>query len=410
MNSSEKRNYAILLVVSVLVSGIVGGLAGFMAADTVAQSKPFLERIESLIADADRDRYATPDQSSIVGVVEKASPAVVSIIVSKDLPNIGDIGSNNEFFRRFFGNDFERFFGSQPQDTAGETEKQEVGGGSGFIVTADGMIVTNKHVVEDEKAEYTVLLNSGERKPAKVLARDPSNDMAILKIDGKDLPTLPLDDSGKLKVGQSVIAIGNALAEFRNTVSTGVISGLSRSITAFGQASGSERLIGLIQTDASINPGNSGGPLLDSTGTVIGINVAVAQGAQNIGFAIPISQVRSAIESVQENGRLIRAYVGVRYVAIDADVAKKEKLAKDYGAWVVKGSKDGEPAVLQDSPADKAGLKEDDIILEADGKKITTDNPLSYMIADKKPGDSIEMKVWRDGKEITLKAILEEMK
>lgn len=386
MTLKEKQQYLILLGVAILISGVIGGIAGFTTAQSTLNNKPLIQTATKIEA------------SDIVKVVEGASPAVVSIIVTKDLPKI----DQNDLFRRFFGQDFN----TQPQ----ETEKREIGGGSGFIVSSDGFVVTNKHVVTDETADYTVLLNNGDKHAAKVLARDPLNDLAILKIEVNDLPTLAFGDSDALKPGQSVIAIGNALGEFRNTVSTGVISGLARSITATSGLFQSERLVGLIQTDASINPGNSGGPLLDTAGQVIGINVAIAQGAQNIGFAIPINQVKETIESVRQNGKLIRAWLGVRYVPITAELAQENNLGKDYGVLVVKGENPEDLATVPGSPADKAGLEENDIIFEADGEKITQDNPLAMIIARRKPGDILRLRVLHEGREKDTVVVLEEAK
>ncbi len=258
--------------------------------------------------------------------------------------------------------------------------------------------------------EYTVLMNDESKHEAKVLARDPINDIAILKIEGQDFPTVELGDSSTLKVGQTVIAIGNALGEFRNTVSTGVISGLSRSITAGGAGIGSEQLIGVIQTDASINPGNSGGPLLNLAGQVIGINTAMASGAENIGFAIPINAVKNTIESVRQYGRIVRPWLGVRYVMVNKTIAEENKLSVDYGALIVRGEKVTDLAVIPGSPADKAGLEENDIILEVNGQKIDQDHPLAMIISRYQPGDEITLKVLHKGEEKEVKVKLEEMK
>lgn len=415
MTTSEKKQYFIFLVMAVVVSGVIGGLTGFLAADSLARSQSFLHRLENVVSgkfDSMKPALLEKSQETpTVAVVEKVSPAVVSIIVSKDLPKLNNQAVYPDFFRQFMGDDFDRFFNNQtPRAGNGETEKKEIGSGSGFIVSQDGLVITNRHVVADDSAEYTVVTNKGDHYTAKVLARDPVNDLAVLKIDGNNFTTLNLGTSANLKPGQDVIAIGNALGEFSNTVSTGVISGLSRSIDAYSGGGGGERLIGLIQTDASINPGNSGGPLLDTNGNVIGINVAVAQGAQGIGFAIPIDQVKPTIDSVQKNGRLVRPWLGVRYIIINGESAKENKLDKDYGALVIKGDKTNEPAIISGSPADKAGLKEDDIILEVNEQKITEDNPLALIISRAKPGDKLTLKVFRAKKEITISVILEEMK
>lgn len=352
------------------------------------------------------------EESGVIDAVEKVSPAVVSIIVTKDLPVIERYYSDpfgDDFFRQFFGDDFGDLFGA-PQYRQKGTEKKEIGGGTGFIISPDGYIVTNKHVVYDEEAEYTVLMNDETKHEAKVLARDPSTDLAILKIDGGDFSVVELGDSDNLKVGQTVIAIGNALGEFRNTVSTGVISGLSRSIVAGRVGVGSEQLVGVIQTDASINSGNSGGPLLNIAGQVIGINTAIAQNAQNIGFALPINEAKNTIESVKKDGRIIRPWLGVRYVLINKSIAEANKLNVDYGALIVRGENRTDLAVIPGSPADKAGLVENDIILEVNGKKINEDNPLVKVIGKFKVGEEITLKILRKGEEKEVKVKLEEMK
>ncbi len=340
-------------------------------------------------------------EKTIPEVVKEVSPAVVSIVVSKFVPII------ERYYYNPFGED-SPFDIRIPMLREKGKELQEVGGGTGFIVSRDGLIVTNKHVVSDEKAEYSVLTNDGKSYKAKVLARDPVQDVAILQISGNNFPVVKLGDSDKVEIGQSVIAIGNTLGEFRNTVSAGIISGLSRTIVASGGGI-SEQLDQLIQTDAAINPGNSGGPLLNLYGEVIGINTAIVQGAQSIGFAIPINKVKKDINDIKTTGRIIYPMLGVRYVLINKAIAEKHNLAVDYGALIVGGS-DNKPAIILGSGADKAGLKENDIILELNGKKITEDNSLSKVIIQYKPGDMVRLKVLRDGKEIIINAILGEMK
>jgi len=282
-----------------------------------------------------------------------------------------------------------------------------VGGGSGFIVSKDGLILTNKHVVSDENAEYTVLTNEGEKIPAKVLARDPFQDIAILKVEKTSLPTVVLGDSDQLDIGQTVIAIGNALGEFRNTVSVGVISGLKRNVTASGGGV-SEEIENVIQTDAAINPGNSGGPLLNLRGEVIGVNVAMASGAENIGFSLPINIAKKSIKDVEEKGKISYPFLGIRYVLINKDIQKQNNLSVDYGALIQRGEKVGDLAVIPGSPADKAGIQENDIILEMNGQKITEDNPLAKMVQKYKVGDEITLIILHKGAEKTAKVILEE--
>lgn len=343
-------------------------------------------------------------ESAVVSAVKKASPAVVSITISKNVPIIESCPGQSPFsnlppeFQQFFGGDF----GFSVPCQKG-TELKEVGGGSGFIVTSDGLIVTNKHVVSDKEASYTVFTMDGKKYDAKVLAVDFTQDLAVLKISANNLTTVILGDSSAIELGQTAIAIGNALAEFRNTVSVGVISGLARNITATDLRS-SEVLNGVIQTDAAINPGNSGGPLLNLRGEVIGINTAVANNAQNIGFAIPINQAKRAINSVKTSGEIQTAYLGVRSISITADFAKKQNLPVEYGA-LIRGSEEG-PAIQPNSPAEKAGVQAEDIILEIDGKKIDKSVSLVSIISQYSVGDTVSLKINRGGKEILIKVVL----
>jgi serine protease Do len=266
--------------------------------------------------------------------------------------------------------------------------------------------VTNKHVVADTAADYTVFMNDGSKVVAKVIGRDPVEDIAILKVDRANLPTLGLADSDQIKIGQSAIAIGNALGEFRNTVSVGVISGLQRSITASGPGIGTEDLSELIQTDAAINPGNSGGPLLNLRGEVIGMNTAIVQGASNIGFAIPINKAKKDIESVKRSGRIIATFIGVRYIPLNEATARQNNLSVSEGAWLHAG--DNEFAVVPNSPAAKAGLRDGDIIVEIAGKRIDADHPLSQLIQQYAVGDTIQVRYLRDGTSHTTSVTLAE--
>ncbi|OIO46271.1 MAG: hypothetical protein AUJ31_02160 [Parcubacteria group bacterium CG1_02_39_15] len=337
------------------------------------------------------------EKSPIIEVAKKVCPAVITIVISKDLPKI------EGFYLLPFGG--QKYV--VPQFNK-KRERTRIGGGSGFIVSADGYILTSAHVVGDPEADYTVIFEPQKTYPAKVLAKDPISDVAVLKVKAKNLPYLELGDSDKIELGQTVIAVGNALGEFHDTVSTGVVSGMSRVITAFsGLTSQTAQLRGLIQTDAAINPGNSGGPLVDIGGKVIGINTAMVMGAQNIGFAIPIDYAKKDLEEVKKYGKIKRPFLGVRYVLLNKEIAEKNKLPVSDGALIVREAL-GESAVVQGGAADKAGLKEFDIILECNKEKITEKNPLANMLQKFEIGQEITLKVLRSGKEIVLKVKLEE--
>ncbi len=355
------------------------------------------------------------EESQVIDVVKKSTGAVVSIIASADVPRMVQCTRQ---FQGFEGMDLPPEFRGMfdiPALCQDGTEKKKVGAGTGFLVSADGYIVTNKHVVANEKGEYMVVLNDakhlGQRMKARVLARAPSQDIALLKIDATALPFLPLGDSSKLQVGQTAIAIGYSLGEFDNTVSKGVVSGLSRSIDAGGGGM-NEHLTGLIQTDAAINPGNSGGPLLDLGGSVIGMNTAMAN-AQSIGFAIPINEIKASYEQVKKEGKITepeRAFLGVRYVMVTPELKEKLKLKEDYGVLISRGPQPEDAAVVVDSPADKAGLRDGDQILEIDGKKLNERVQLADLIAQHKPGDEVEIRFARKDVVLTLKVKLEKKK
>lgn len=402
MSQEQKQLITTTVLVSLIISSVTGFLAGGYGYDYL-KSKGVVKGVESL---SEITRVIKED-SAIIDVVKKANPAVGNIIVTKDLPKI-ETSPFNLFDPFDFFNPFGRLQPQTPKEP--QTEKQEVGGGTGFLVSSDGLIVTNKHVVEDENADYTFLTNDEKKYSAKVLARHPSEDLAIIKIEGKDFPTLELGDSDSLQIGQWVVAIGNALGEFRNTVSTGVISGLSRSIVAQGGLGGAEKLDDIIQTDAAINSGNSGGPLLNLDGQIVGINTAVAQGAQNVGFAIPINTVKKAIQDVKQNGKIVQPYLGVRYMIVTDSLKQKNNLSVSYGALVASGKSEEELAVVPGSPADKAGIAANDIILEINGIKIDKDNNLSNLIAKYNVGESVTLKVLHRGEERDVKVVLEERK
>ena len=278
-----------------------------------------------------------------------------------------------------------------------------------MIVTSDGLILTNRHVVEDTAATYTVVTSDGKTYPASVVSRDSVNDVAFVRISASNLPAVQLADSGAVKVGQRVVAIGNALGQFQNTVTDGIVSGLSRGIAA-GDSSGSgatEALSNVFQTDAAINPGNSGGRLVNLDGQVIGMNTAVAgQGSQNIGFAIPINDIKPLLDSVKSKGHIVRAFLGVRYVVLDQQTAQANNLPVNDGAWV-QATDDTNPGVVAGSPADKAGVKEGDIITKIGNDSVDSTHSLQSLVGKHQVGDKISVTVLRGGKSQNLEVTLE---
>ena len=339
------------------------------------------------------------EKSPIVKIAKKVCPAVITIIISKDLPKI-----EGYYLLPFRGK--ELIFPRLKK----EKELRKIGGGSGFIVSPDGYVLTANHVVGDPDAKYTIIIDPKHKYPAKVLARDPLADVAILKIDGKNFPYLELGDSNKIELGETVIAVGNPLGEFEDTISAGIISGLSRRITAYGGLlSKATSLRGLIQTDAAINPGNSGGPLVNMEGKAIAINNAMVMGAQNIGFAVPINYAKKDLEEVKKYGKVKKPFLGVRYIILNKALSQAQKLPVNYGALVIRESL-GENPIVKGSAAEKAGIKEYDIILKADGKKITKDYTLADVLSKHEVGDTITLEVLRGKKKINLKAKLQERK
>ncbi|MDP3093148.1 MAG: trypsin-like peptidase domain-containing protein [bacterium] len=414
----------IILVVGFAALGFSAGILtdSFYPEAVKTYLQPYLEKLKIALPGPELSEKEiireyipqTTQEQAVINVVKDFSPAVVSIIITKDLPVIEEYYVSP--FNDFFGQPFEFKI---PQYRQKGTEKKEIGGGSGFIVSEDGIVLTNKHVVLDAEADYTILTNDGRKFPAKVLAKDPAQDLAVLKIEKenvtdnsgnlipKPFAVVKLGDSSKLEIGQTVIAIGNALGEFRNTISVGVVSGLGRTITASGGGF-VETLEDVIQTDAAINQGNSGGPLLNLRGEVIGINTATVLQAQNIGFAIPINLAKRDIQQVKTIGKIVYPFLGVRYVLINDKVKEENNLPVDYGAWVVRGETAKDVAVVSGSAADKVGIKDGDIILRFNNEKVTTENSLAKIIQKYSPGETVSLKVLRNGKENTVSLILGE--
>lgn len=284
-----------------------------------------------------------------------------------------------------------------------EPQLEGVSIGSGFIVSQDGFVVTSKHVVSETRVKYQIITSNDKKYNVARVFRDPLNDIAILKIDPQDAPgeslkPVTLGDSGNLQVGQFVIAIGTALGEFRNTVTTGVISGLGRGIVAGDRFQGFvERLDNVIQTDAAINPGNSGGPLVNSDAEVIGINTAISRSGENIGFALPVNVVKDALANFNQYGEIQRPYLGVAYRMIGRDVALLNNVPQ--GALVER--------VIEGSPADKADIRTGDIIISLSGKRLEEGKQdLARVLLSQKVGDTVSIEIWRDDKKVSLKATL----
>jgi serine protease Do len=367
--SPRNRKFLLIGVVLalwvVLFSAAVGGVAGYILAARIANgSSPFFSTVTN---PSGKTIQVTSEESAVINVVQSASPAVVSIVAKGVDPFSGNLATQSA--------------------------------GTGILVDANGTIVTNSHVVEDATSTYTVVTHDQKTYTAKNISRDPVNDVAVLKIDGSNFSHVTLGDSSAIKVGQSVVAIGNALGKFDNTVTTGVVSGVGRGITASDQQGrNSESLEGLIQTDAAINPGNSGGPLLSLGGDVIGVTTAAASGAQNIGFAVPVNTVKAILANYQKNGHIVRPFLGVGTVIVTPSEAKANGLVE--GALVQE--------VVPGSGADKAGIQRNDIIVEANGQKINEGNSLAKVLSGFQVNQQVSIKVWRNGKTQTVNATLGE--
>jgi serine protease Do len=351
-----------------LVVGLVGGaMGGYMVVRYLPDS-----------ISTDRRQVVLEENSAVVDVVKKVSPSVVSITTSTT--------GVDPFFGRV---------------------TQAEGAGTGIILTEDGLILTNNHVASSNVTEFSVFTSDGkEHRGARVVARDPAKDVAFIRINAKGLKPAEIGDSGSLVVGQKVIAIGNALGRFQNTATEGIVSGLGRPISAGGGLERPVDLDNLIQTDAAINPGNSGGPLVNVSGQVVGINTAIVGGAQNIGFAIPIKEVEAAISSVKSQGKIVRPYLGVRYLQVTREFANRNNLKIEHGAYIVGGQ--GDLAVLPGSPAAKAGLREGDIILKFGDNEVNERNSLSSLISKQKVADKVRLTILRDEREQTVEVTLEE--
>ena len=364
MQQKKKKRALIILAVIAGVWLVVG--AGVLGAWLSSQAT---QKNNSLTSGVDGNQVVTEDEADLANIVKKVGPTVVSVVTTQTT-------------------------GSGRFQTTSE------GAGTGIIVSADGYILTNRHVVQDART-LEIINSEGERySDVTLVGSDPLNDIAILKIKGaKDLPAAELGDSGTVRVGQRVIAIGNSLGQYQNTVTSGIISGLGRPVTAATDELGMnvESLTDLLQTDAAINPGNSGGPLINMAGQVIGINTAIVSDAQSVGFAIPINAARGIIRGVLANGTIQKAYLGVQFVAITPDIRAELNLSERNGALVKSGTS-GQSAVISGGPADKAGIREGDIITKVDDRVIGEQGGLGSLIAEFLPGEKVTLTIIRDGK------------
>ena len=377
MAALNPKKFILGIAIGVVILAAIGGGA---LADRLFGLKPLDLIVPRGSSTFRLDQRVLTEESIVIDVAERVSPSVVTVSVQTPKRRVLEISP--------FGGFSSRVEGGTPQDI-----------GTGFIVSDDGLIITNKHVVSED-ATYKVVTKDGQEFEVTQISRDPSNDIAVIKINASNLTPVELGDSGNLKVGQFVIAIGTALGEFRHTVTTGVISGLGRGITAGSVYQGFvERLDDVIQTDAAINPGNSGGPLLNSAGQVIGVNVAVASDAQNVGFALPINVVKDALNQYKETGKFAsKPYLGVEYQMIPKDTAILNNVPQ--GAYVVN--------VVEGSPAESAGIEPEDIITKMVGEELTEENTLADVIVKSKPGEVVSLEIWRDGQTLTLSATLSE--
>lgn len=370
--TAKKRRAPIVLII--LAAVILCAAAGYGGVKLfyALEQKTDANVTQRQTVENDGNQQITQEEEVIAGVVDKVAPSVVSVVTSTQTTS---------------------FYGAQ----------EEEGAGSGIIVSKDGYVLTNKHVVSGTSKVNVVLHDGTTYKDVQVLGTDPLNDIAFLKIDGvTDLTAAELGDSYSVRVGQKVVAIGNSLGQYQNTVTSGIVSGTGRPISA--QAGDSvEHLTDLIQTDAAINPGNSGGPLLNLTGQVIGINTAIVEDAQGIGFAIPVNATKGMLKSVLEGKGVKRAYLGVTYVSINAATAEEYGLPVKKGAYVYNSD---QAAVASGSPAAEAGVQNEDIITKVGELEVGEKGDVSSLVAEYAPGDTIQLTILRGGQTMTITVTL----
>ncbi|TAL49757.1 trypsin-like serine protease [Patescibacteria group bacterium] len=413
MNDQKPSVTQTLFVIGLAISAILGSVAGslttFFLSSQLGSFALFDASPSTLSPEAVESRIVEliEEESATIAVVERVTPAVVSIVVKKARGELQDSASS------FFGG---AFYFNEPLDEVSAAELVEISSGTGFFVTQDGYLLTNRHVVDEDGTEFFVVTNDGEELPAKLVDVDPLQDIAILRVEGEAFATVILGDSDDLRIGQTVIAIGNTLSEFRNTVTKGVVSGINRRVTA-GDSFNAEVIDQAIQTDAAINPGNSGGPLINLLGEVIGINTAVSFQGESVAFAIPINEAKRAVEDVQTYGRIVRPWLGVRYVLVTPEEGfpipperegSEAEDAYEVGALIVSGDQPGDLGVFAGSPADVAGLKEDDVIVAVDGEPLSEEQALAERLNDYRPGDVVTLTIVRGTERFDVEVTLAE--
>ncbi|HHJ52673.1 MAG TPA: DegQ family serine endoprotease [Caldithrix abyssi] len=391
----NKLKNSFAMVLGLVTIGVVIGvvLTTNFNLDSKSVAKPLGEKVYTE-ASSDTGQNVTigtfDPNSMFTKMVEKVRPTIVSIYTEKNVKVQMD-----PFFYFF------RDFGQMPNDQFHQPEMKQRGLGSGIIISSDGYILTNNHVVEDVD-DIRVKLIDGREFKAKLVGNDPSTEIGLIKIKAKDLPVAILGDSDKLRIGEWVMAIGNPL-ELTSTVTAGIVSALHRDINIIRGKNSVSSIENFIQTDAAINPGNSGGALVNLKGEVIGVNTAIATRTNyymGYGFAVPINIAKKVVQDLKEYGEVRRGYLGVYIAPVDPVTAKGVKLSKPRGVLVT--------SVIKGSAADKAGIKEGDVIFSVDGKEVNQPNELQAKIGTHNPGDKVKLVIWRDGKTMTFTVKLEE--
>lgn len=404
MSETDQTKHQTTIIFASAIASIFGAVVGVVVtlAFTTTLSIPLFNLFQNRNSEQAIDSKIIElieEESATIGVVERVTPAVVSVVVKQRRGDIVNHSQSNSFFFSPF-----QVYPTPTEEEANELI--EVSSGTGFFVSGDGYLLTNRHVVDTEDASFFVVTNEGEEIPATLVDTDPFQDIAVLHVEGDGFETVTLGDSSEIQIGQTVIAIGNTLSEFRNTVTKGVISGINRRITA-GTSVNSEIIDQAIQTDAAINPGNSGGPLINLRGEVIGINTAVSYEGESVAFAIPINDAKRAVEDIKTYGRIVRPWLGVRYVVVEPETGASDQTF-EAGAMIVAGEQPGEVAVFKGSPADQAGLLENDIIVSVDGTFLTQDQSLAEIISVYHPEDQVTLGVLRGSDLLTVDVTLAE--